>query len=1105
VSTEKYNFCLLRYNETSELVETLATGSLRDKCCRPSDSGQLAAIDADGRLLVLHIFQGLLKVLPVDGKQRDREGEVRFRDPYNLRLDELQVHSIALMEQDQAAGKVMLTVLHETVLGRREVVSHGIETDKRLSEGPFRFEVDERSHTLIAVPKPRGGLLILADGCVQYFKAASANGGKADTKLSVSFSGTAKIVAHTRIDADGFRYLLGDQRGALMLLVLQSEGSSRSGSIVVSGLKLETLGRTSVPATLEYLDEGRVFVGSRWGPNQLVQMSSVRGSDGTFLHQLSSRDTLSPILDMCLVDADRTGTPDTLVACSGAFSSGGLSIVRRGVGADAWGSFCLGEDQQQQQPLTSVWPLDLLGSGVTDHVALVTATGTELLRLDLAQQAVDFVGAHQQQLILSNVQSLFLGQIGAMVLQVTSKSFNYKSCLPSGVRRIWMPPTGISILAACLHPDEPGLLLLALSNSYLVLFYLNETGSELVQKRTVLLPGLPSAIALGRVQGHLFAFAGVWSHGRDDQDIDEDISDSPFGLVAADMGLDLPIVMHLAALKEVPRSLACISFPNTNPTSPFLFAALPTGALFYSALEYRTDGLTINGKRESLLGSGPAQLIPLENGSLFLLSDRPCVVAGPAAGSGHQPHFLAVPLPDLRLWCPLRLGSAPGRISFLAAMGANGELQLGSLDASQARTRLHVHRIPVGETLRRIVHLPALNLFAVLALRPATDMGAALSVEDMSSLCLYSDRTFELLDRYALPGREAAQCLALVSLPGGAENSLVVGTAVGDSNSSGTGFQSPKGHLLTFRIEPVHDAGRRTLRLRLISSHFLPGCVYSLAQSRQDQQNGLLLATVNGSTCVFRWDEGGREAKWREVTQHHGQIVGVHMDAGQDGLVAVGDMMRSASLLQISPEGDKLTEVARDYYTGWCTQTRLVDGKHILVADDHGNLSQLVVTADPNFLTERLVLDHSSAFHLGSIINSLVPGNLAEPGSNSSATTLLGQSFLFGTACGTLGSLATIPDPALYTCLLALQQNILAVSRAAGLFNHSEWRSFYNEKRAMVGHAHFIDGDVIQRFQALPEALQKAVVTGEAHHCTRLPGQYALRDILELVDRLAAH
>lgn len=1081
VSTEKYNFCLLRYNESSKLVETVATGSLRDRCCRPADAGQLVSVDGEGRLLVLHLFQGLLKILPVDSRGKDKEAEVRFKEPFNVRLEELQVHSITLLLD---SSKPTLAVLHETIQGKREIVSHVIEADKRLGEGPFRFEVDERSHMLIPVPKPRGGVLIIADTCIQYYKRESEGQQSKEIKLCCSYSNLSKIVAVTRIDADGFRYLFGDQRGALSLLVLRADEGG-----MVKEMKLEYLGQASVPSSLEYVDGGRVFVGSRLGPNQLVQLRSDRNAEGSFVDVIRVQETLSPVLDMCLVDRDHTGNPDTLVACSGAFAAGGLSVVRRGVGVDVSGSFSLSEEEDVT-PVTAAWPLDLQGSGKTDHMAIVTPLGTELLSLDITNGIIEPSPSQQKQPMLVSSNSIFVGQMGPIVLQVTPASINYKSCLPGSQRRIWLPQNGVSILGACLDEAE-GLVMVSLSNNYLVLFDLkvperaDSVPPELIQRRSLLLPSLPSAVSMARAESGLYAFVGLW--GSVDPSTGGDPT-RPFSVVAIDLlhafSTPQPIYRGLA---EVPRSIACTLLKGVS----FLFVALPSGSVAYGRLEKGTNGLSLKEERESLLGSQPSILLPMDSG-LFILSDRPCLVV---ASAGGQPHFLSAPLTDLRIFCPLRLGAAsPG--SFLAGNGA-GEFTIGRLDASQSRTRLHVDRVPMGETLRRLVHLPEQGLFAVLALRPAPDAADMLSSQDASSLCLLSDRTFEIVDRYVLPMGQSAQCLLFTKLAG--VDTLLVGTAMADASGS---FQSPKGHILAFRLAAIHDATRRPVRLSLAHSHFLPGAVYSLAWTRDR-----LVATVNGSTVLLKWEETGKAMRWRELYQHHGQIVGIHIDA-LDDLLAVGDMMRSADLLQLNQEGDRLTEIARDYYTGWATHCRLVDREHVLLADDHGNLSQLTLTRDPNFVVDRLVLEHSAAFHIGSIINTIVRGSLSEPGTGKGSgqgAGLFKSSFLWGTACGTLGSLAVLRDQGLYELLAFLQKNILAVAKSAGHFNHSEWRSFYNEKRALSGHAHFIDGDVIQRFHSLPDALQKAVVYGGSHHCVRLPGDRQLCEIAELVDHLTAY
>ena len=62
------------------------------------------------------------------------------------------------------------------------------------------------------------------------------------------------LQAFGRVDEDGSRYLLGDTRGQLYMLVLNHDGRQ------VVGLKLESLGRTSAASALAYLDSGVVFV-----------------------------------------------------------------------------------------------------------------------------------------------------------------------------------------------------------------------------------------------------------------------------------------------------------------------------------------------------------------------------------------------------------------------------------------------------------------------------------------------------------------------------------------------------------------------------------------------------------------------------------------------------------------------------------------------------------------------------------------------------------------------------------------------------------------------------------------------------------------------------
>lgn len=1046
MSTEKYNFCVLQYDSEKAQVNTIATGTLRDKACRPADAGQLVCTDPQAKLIVLHIFQGLLKVILVDTK---RPEQLKFKDPFNVRLDELQLHDIALMQDEDVST---LAVLHETIGARRHVKAYRTENFKELSETIFMFDVDDTSHRLISVPKPRGGLLIVADKTVQYYNHKRQN------KLAVSFNGLARIVAHTRIDEDGFRYLLGDQKGNLMVLILQAENGT------VTGLKLETLGKTSVPSALEYLDDGRVFVGSRLGPNQVIRLASKRlASTGSFIEVLESHDTFSPILDIKSIDLDSTGQ-QTLVACSGAFADGGLTIVRRGAAVEAKLGFQLGEDEDSPA-VVGVWPLDLVGTGKADHLVFSTAFSTVLLRLDVDGGSVEELPG--QQVLLGSESSLYIGQRGPMVFQVTSSSVNYKACLPGSVRKIWLPQNGINILHACALGSR---LLVGLSNGFLVLFEMTET--ELIHRKMVQLGGIPSAVALGMLGKKLVGFAGLWC---------------PFSVVAVDLDTEelSPKPTHVMALGMVPRSIHCSAVGGKSGGEVYLFAALPDGTVVYGNLVRLKDNhLQVEGTKTAQIGKESTMLCGLpDDGGVFVLADRPCVVTASLTG---RPHFLSVPLSGLRQWTPISIGPAsPTSVSFVAVSKDN-QVIIGSLDLSQkSKTRLHTTKLCLGETVRRIVHCPAEGVLVAIAVRPALQSFQTLSSHDTSSVILLDERTFEVIDRYVLPAGECVQCIA------GLPMSIVVGTADATERED----QRNVGRILSFRVTKAHEHGRTVSRLSLIDSFSVDGAVYSMAWTRER-----LVASVNGQTCLYRWEESGSDLGWKLLAQHFGHIVGVHIDPLDDHLT-IADMMRSASILRLNPEADKLTEVARDYYTGWATFNKFVDKQHVLMADDHGNISQLVMTADPNFVTERLILEHHSAFHLGSLVNVMVEGSLSERG--VSDKSLFTKSFIFGTACGTLGTIGVIKGDSLYEVLNHLQKNILAVTKTPGHFNHSDWRSFYNEKRAMAHHSNFIDGDVIQRFQSLPEHLQKCVVLGGSG-CTSLPGNKTVREISELVDRLSS-
>lgn len=106
--------------------------------------------------------------------------------------------------------------------------------------------------------------------------------------------------AYGKIDANGHRWLLGDSKGILYVLVLKNDGSN------VTGLSIEKLGETSIPSAISYLDNGYVYIGSTFGDSQLIRLSKEKQQD-SYIEVIGSYANLGPMVDFCVVDLEKQG------------------------------------------------------------------------------------------------------------------------------------------------------------------------------------------------------------------------------------------------------------------------------------------------------------------------------------------------------------------------------------------------------------------------------------------------------------------------------------------------------------------------------------------------------------------------------------------------------------------------------------------------------------------------------------------------------------------------------------------------------------------------------------------------------------------------------
>jgi len=440
--TERHNFCVLSFDREKGEIITRANGDIHDTI-RPTDIGPIAVIDTEFRLIGIHAFEGSFKVIPMD------ENGI-LKEPFTLRLDELSVIDIKVF---RGAAKPTIVVLYQDTKEARHVKTYEISLEDRdFKEGPWQLaNVEGGASTLITLPKPIGGTIILGEQSIVYHDGT--------TFRSLSMK-TTLIKAWGKLD-DG-RLLLGDHVGKLYVLVLERDGDK------VTSMHLEELGVTSYPSTITYLDSGVVYIGSVYGDSELINLNVDKGEDGKFVEVLESFYNLGPIVDFCIVDLERQGQGQ-VVTCSGAYKDGSLRIVRNGIGINEHATIEL-------EGVTGIWSLDPAEgneAGIEKFLVLGFVGETRVLSLvGEGLEETEVVG-----FVVEGETTVFAAVTSpSRAIQVTEKGV-YLVSLGAEQKRLaeWKPPNDQKInVCSCFHSQ----LLVATGGKRLYYLEVGESGLE---------------------------------------------------------------------------------------------------------------------------------------------------------------------------------------------------------------------------------------------------------------------------------------------------------------------------------------------------------------------------------------------------------------------------------------------------------------------------------------------------------------------------------------------------------------------------------------------------------------------------------------------------
>ncbi|KDO31423.1 hypothetical protein SPRG_04038 [Saprolegnia parasitica CBS 223.65] len=781
----------------------------------------------------------------------------KLSDAFNIRMDELRVIDVKFLF---GCAKPTIAVLYEDQKGRHVKTYVVLAKERELAEGPWsQSHVESSANLLIPVPAPAGGVLIVSQQMIVYHNGSTCH--------AISMQSTI-IQVYGQVDRDGSRFLLADQFGLLQVVALQRNKDT------VTGIALEVLGETSIASTLSYLDNGVVFVGSATGDSQLVKLLPARdAATGSYLEVLDAYVNIGPIVDFVVMDLDRQGQGQ-VVTCSGAYKDGSLRVIRNGIG--------INEQAATELPgIKGMWALRTSFAADQDaYLVQSFVSETRVLGFSADGDDGDVELAEHEIKGLNPAKTLLCRNVlGDAWLQVTEFDVRLIACATSDVVATWKAPGRITVAAA-----NPCQAVVAIAGGVLVYFEID--GAQLHLVAETRLPheiacldiSPPTSDTKGTLDGRHWetrlpkasrVAVGLWS----------ELSVSLLALPT--LALE---TKQLLGGDVLPRSVLSIAFDGV----PHLLVGMGDGTLLVYTLA--ADGHLAPLKRISL-GTQPILVSAFRSKDVlhvFAASDRPTVIYT----NNGKLLFSNVNAKEVSVMCAFDSPALPDCL----ALASPDELTLGTIDDIQ---KLHVQSVPLHEWPRRLAHDPMSHTLGVTTIKYTLDETHMEEVE-VGYVRLMDDQSFDMLHAYKLDPFEIG--CAIVSASFDDARYYCVGTAYVHEEE----LEPHQGRILVFQVV----AGK----LVLVAEKEVKGAVYCLNAFQNK-----LLAGINSKTQVYKWsDTDDLEKELVAECGHHGHTLVLFLESRGD-FIAVGDLMKSISLLNYKALDGSVEEVAKDLNSNWMT------------------------------------------------------------------------------------------------------------------------------------------------------------------------------------------
>ncbi|GJN94374.1 hypothetical protein Rhopal_007453-T1 [Rhodotorula paludigena] len=1061
-------------SSSSPAVRTVSSISIAEPFGRLSEYQDIL-VDPTHKCVAVFAYSGLVRIVPLvdasassssSGRRGSRSaanastatGDIDLSASYNVRLPTLNVHSLAFVppSHTQRDAFPTLAAVYTDHTGSKILTTYRVLLDEKefaAAEhwGPERVLADPGSELAIPVAgDDYPGLLVVGEESLSWHAAAN-------TSAADSGKGKGKAVEGASagtVSQD--RFLLGDLYGKLLQVDVKRDSRS-----AVNALSVQDLGDTTSPTSIVPLSSSHIYLSSRFGDSQLVRLpSSVTSpdamqddaADASALQLVESYSSLAPILDCCVVGGE-AGSSGYVVTCSGAFKTGSLRVVRRGVGLRELAALEL-------EGVQRLWAIETSANEQLLVIGFFNETRTFRLSRTSPEEggADDDLDLDIDEIDVPNFRTdaptLFAGALqGGTLVQVTTQGVTISGGMT------WTHESGKKVTAAAAQGEGRGnAIVLALAGGEVVV--LEQQDGALAQTRATTFDNDVAALAVGSSSsGQAFAAVALWTTQV------VHIVSLPSFEICASQTINSTFLI---------RSVLLTTFADGSTS---LFAGLGDGTLVSYVVDLERGGAFAGSSEKTVaLGRRPILLTEFGQGGdrgAFAASDRPTIVSK----SRDRLVYSSVNLSDVTAVAPL----SSSLFGSTLAVASSTSLTLGRIDTIQ---QVDVRTVPLDEDEpRRIVHDSQSKTFCVVCARRDVDRQSG-EQSTTGVVRLVNEDDFETRATFTLDPNEEAQSVALVAAD--ADTSFfVVGTAVLDPSAN----EPTEGRLLLIPSD-VSDSA-----LRPAGEAKVGGCPYAAVPLGE----GFFATAVNSQVAVWSLGASGELAV---VATWSGAFIALTLAVTADGHLAVGDALRSITLLRFhrAPQ-PKLEEVAKDYRSRYMVGVEaLADGPPRQLIGAETDLNLFTVEHDPaagvRNLADAGILAPAGAFHLGELVSRFRHGSLGQLLGDSSGAVQ--PKLVYTTSAGSIGVVAEL-DANASRVLSDLERNLRRVVSGTGGLSQEEYRAFKADK-ATTPSAGFVDGVFVEQFLDLSEDEQERVVQGASEH-ERL--SLARHEVVRLLEEVA--